>query len=350
MAVRNLVVVGASAGGVEALTSLFHHLPADLQAAFLVVLHVPTTGKSILPDILNRISPMHASHAENGEEIQPGRIYVAPSNYHLMIGHGKTLLSLGPRVNGVRPSIDILFHTAAEARNYKVIGVILSGTMMDGAMGLQDISAAGGVTIVQNPDEAIFPGLPLHSIQNVRIDYVESIEGIANTIVRLVSEPVEQSEKQVTGTNMQDGNEILQEDHRHFVADDHTSPRTLLTCPECGGVLWELNRKGITRYQCQVGHVFSQESLVDEQDGAVEYALWAAVRILEEKASLAKRLANRAEERSMKRSMQGFLQTAADSEAKAGVIRALLMKENGKVLSLPDTFDVANAPEGEEET
>ncbi len=339
MAAINLIVVGASAGGVEALTTLFSYLPADLPAAILVVLHVPTTGKSILPTILNRKSHLKASHVVSGEKIQPGHIYVAPSNYHLIVSDGKMVLSSGPRVNGVRPSIDILFHSVAEVPDSNLAGIILSGTMMDGAMGLQDISSRGGVSIVQSPDEAAFPGLPQYVIQTVQVDYVQSIEEIAETIIDLVNQPDWSIRKQRTNTEMKEGKELLNQDHEHFVADDYTSPRTLLTCPECGGVLWELTEKGIVRYQCQVGHIFSQDSLVSKQDGAVEYALWAAVRILEERASLSKRLASRADERDMKRSKEAFSRTAADAEAKAEVIRSLLMRENPETEGLPVPFN-----------
>ncbi len=342
MAASNLVVVGASAGGVEALISFFSQLSANLQAAVLVVLHVPTTGTSILPSIINRKSSMPASHVVDGEEIKTGHIYIAPPNYHLIVEDEKLLLSHGPRVNGVRPSIDILFHSAAKSNGPNVIGVILSGTMMDGVMGLQDVKTAGGITIVQNPDEASFPGMPMNAIERVDVDYVLTIENMAEMIVRLVEERSAQREKKTMSMNIGKVSEKLQLDRKHFEMDDQTSPRTLLTCPECGGVLWELSEQGILRYQCQVGHIFSGESMIAEQDGAVEYALWAAVRVLEERAALSRRMASRSKERGSKRSAEIFNRTAGEAESKADTIRDLLLKGGANLPDLPESIDVVD--------
>ncbi len=338
MTANNLVVIGASAGGVEALLSLFSQLPSNLNAAVLVVLHVPATGTSILPTILNRKSHMPASHITNGQEMHPHHIYIAPPNFHMMVSDGKMLLSSGPRVNGVRPSIDTLFLSAAQSQASRLIGVILSGTMMDGTMGLRKIEENGGDTIVQDPAEAAFPGLPLHAIEKVDVDYVLPIEEIAGTIVRLMQEPPKRRAKFAAELGMEEEQQELHTDHELFAGGGNTSPRSLLTCPECGGVLWEVTERGIVQYVCQVGHTFSEESMVSEQDGAVEHALWSAVRILEEKAMLSRRLASRAEEYGMRRSTQSFLQAADDAEAKGNAIRSLLKGSAGPV----EVFETAN--------
>ncbi len=203
MAASRLIVVGASAGGVEALTLLFSKLPVDLQAAVLVVLHVSSSRTSLLPSIINRKSQMPASHAIHGEEIHNGHIYIAPSDNHMIVKDGRLLLTHGPRINKVRPSIDVLFHSAAESHNSNVIGVILTGTLTDGVQGLQDVKLAGGTVIVQNPHEAAFSGMPSHAIENVDADYVLTIDNIAETITRLVEEPGALEGKQTKSTKIE---------------------------------------------------------------------------------------------------------------------------------------------------
>jgi two-component system, chemotaxis family, protein-glutamate methylesterase/glutaminase len=185
----DVVVVGASAGGVEALTNLVRALPGDFGAPVLVVLHIPATGASVLPQILSRAGPLHARHAEDGEPLERGCIYVAPPNCHLLVQQGTATLTRGPLENGVRPAINPLFRTAAAAYGDHAAGVILSGSLDDGALGLFAIKAAGGTTLVQDPEEALYPSMPSNAITYARPDYILSINEIAETLVRLTTAP-----------------------------------------------------------------------------------------------------------------------------------------------------------------
>jgi two-component system chemotaxis response regulator CheB len=187
---HDLVVVGASAGGVEALSTLVHSLPADLPAALFVVLHMPNGRTSFMAHILARAGKLQAAHAEDGERIVHERIYVAPPDRHLLIKRGHVHLVAGPKENGCRPAVDPLFRTAARAYGRRVVGVVLSGSLDDGTAGLLAIKMQGGVAIVQDPDEALFPGMPLSALENVDVDHRLPLKGIAAEVVRLAHEPV----------------------------------------------------------------------------------------------------------------------------------------------------------------
>ena len=192
MPVHDIVVVGTSAGGVEALTALVHELPPDLPAAAFVVLHVPPYAVSRLPQILNRSGPVPAAHAEHGDRIVPGRIYVAPPDRHLLVRRGWVELSRGPRENHSRPAVDLLFRSAARAYGPRVVGVVLSGALYDGAAGMMAVKARGGVAVVQDPAEAAVDSMPRSALRFVEADYVLPAAEIAPALVRLVQEPVRQ--------------------------------------------------------------------------------------------------------------------------------------------------------------
>ena len=181
----NIIAVGASAGGVEALVRLVAALPAGLPASVFVTLHVPATFPSALPAILSRAGGLPAAHARDGQAFLPGHIYVAPPDHHLLLEGGAVRLSHGPRENGSRPAIDVMFRSAAHAHGPRVAGVVLTGTLYDGTGGLITIKRAGGVAIVQDPDEAAFAAMPRSAIGGDHPDYVLPLTGIAATLVRL---------------------------------------------------------------------------------------------------------------------------------------------------------------------
>lgn len=180
-----LVVVGASAGGIEPLTEIVGALPAELHAAVAVVLHVPPTG-SRLPEILSRSARMPAVHAISGERLDAGRIYVAPPDHHLLVGDGRCIVVGGPRENGMRPAIDPLFKSAALAFGARTVAVVLSGTRDDGALGARAVAAGGGCVFVQDPAEADFPGMPESAIARDHPDRVMAAAKIAPAIVEAV--------------------------------------------------------------------------------------------------------------------------------------------------------------------
>jgi two-component system, chemotaxis family, protein-glutamate methylesterase/glutaminase len=180
------VVIGASAGGVEVLKRVVNGLPADLRAAICIVLHIAPGSPSMLPHILSRAGPLPCRAAQDGERLRQGVILVAPPDHHLAIGHGHVRVTGDPRENGHRPAVDVLFRSAAAALEGRVVGVVLSGTRDDGSAGLAVIKAKGGATIVQDPEEAMYAGMPASAIANVAVDAIVPSDLVASTIAAMV--------------------------------------------------------------------------------------------------------------------------------------------------------------------
>nr|WP_290225208.1 chemotaxis protein CheB [Trichocoleus desertorum] len=322
-----VIAIGASAGGVEAIAQVAKTLPPDLPAAVLVVVHFPAHGKSVLPKILNRFGPLPASHAEDGAAILPGHIYIAPPDYHLIVKPGSLSLSHGPRENGHRPAIDMLFRSVARAYGPRTIGVVLSGALDDGTIGLELIKTQGGIAIAQDPNEALFDSMPRNAIANVEVDYVLRIADIAPTLSKLVNSPI--PEKVMTpydNTQIEQEAEVVAEDKAALERGEYAGRSSAVTCPECGGVLWELRNDNLVRFRCHVGHAYSLDSLVSEQADMVEQALWCAVRALEEKAALARRMVSHARQQRHSLTENQFQERAHEAERNASLLRQLLLQ------------------------
>ena len=313
---RDIVVIGASAGGIEALGGLVRHLPADLGAAVLVVLHLAPEHKSVLPRILSSAGPMPAKHAHNGEALVPNCIYVARPDHHLLLHESHIRVIRGPRENGHRPAIDPLFRTAAYTYGPRVIGVVLSGALDDGTAGLIAIKNQGGLAVVQDPNDALVDGMPRSALENVEIDHVLPVAELGKLLPELVAETV--SEPAVAAHSaMLEVESTLQVRGSTDGALKVGDPSSL-GCPECGGVLHEMHGRR------RVGHAFAPESLYLEQRTAMEGALWAALRALEEQASLARRMAIRARELRQVRSATRFDERADAAEGQARTVRDAL--------------------------
>ena len=288
MKARDIVVIGASAGGIEALCKLLARLPENLPAALFVVLHISPLRTSVLPDILSRKGKLPAEHPKQGQAIQQGHVYVAPPGYHMMISGDQILLSARAKENGHRPAVDPLFRSAARSYGTRVVGVILSGTLDDGTAGCTAISRCGGLTIAQDPEEAAFNGMPLSAIRNDDVSKVLTLEGIAEEITRLATTPMTQEELHLTSEERQlscaQETEILSlvdQGDSHTEMEPGAVP-SVFTCPECSGTLFE-TRESKLHFRCRVGHAYSPDSLLSEQNGSVEAALWTAIRTLERK-------------------------------------------------------------------
>jgi two-component system, chemotaxis family, protein-glutamate methylesterase/glutaminase len=293
---RDIVVIGASAGGIQALTTLVAGLPRDFPASLLVVVHIPPYSISRLPEILSRSGPLPATHAQHGEEIEPGRIYIAPPDRHLLVRAGWIELSRGPRENHARPAIDPLFRTAARTYGRRTIGIVLSGALYDGSMGLLAIKTRGGMAIVQDPKEAIVDSMPRRAIERAAADHVLPVAEIAASLTDLVQQPVvAQGENRMVNTI--DAEErleaVIAEDFVEQASDGRTEETTLFTCPDCGGVLWQGAEGPVLRFRCHVGHAFAPEVLLSQKSEELETALWSSLRLLKEKATLTQQLANR---------------------------------------------------------
>jgi two-component system, chemotaxis family, protein-glutamate methylesterase/glutaminase len=328
-----VVVVGASAGGVEALTELARGLPPDLPAAVFVVLHLPMDATSHLPSILDRAGPLPAVSAADGAPIHPGRIYIAPPNRHLMLEGDRIHLSIGPRVNSLRPSIDVLFRSAARSFGSRVVGVVLSGTLDDGTLGLDAIKMRGGMAIIQDPDEARFSGMPRSAIERVTPDYVLPVAKIPALLKKLATSTPQ-------GSPAAEGSDAVEHDVTAEMRVDDAAPPSHekrgnaasgLTCPNCHGSVWELTEGGLPRIECRVGHAFSIDAFLGEQAVALEDAIWSAINHLEERAATLRRFATRYAQ--SPRVRQNYLEQAETVGGQAMLLREGLVRvidvENG---------------------
>jgi two-component system chemotaxis response regulator CheB len=322
MAGRDIVVIGASAGGVEAVAQVVRGLPADFPGSVFVVVHFPSSVTSTLPNILGRAGPLPARHAKSGEPIRPGVVYVAPPGCHLRLGDGRLQLSRGPKENGSRPAIDPLFRTAARSFGPRVVGVILSGNLNDGTAGVISIKQRGGVAMVQSLESALYPGMPRSAMEHVAVDYAMAPHEMGKCLAELAQQPIDVVEE----GPMSDVISANQEPDEVAAADRQTQPGTpsTMSCPECHGVLWEEKDDELVQFRCRVGHAYSDEALLVHQSENLEAALWTALRALEEHSALARRLAARAGNRGHAHSASVFTEQAMDAEHHASVIRNVL--------------------------
>ena len=317
-----VVALGASAGGIEALCTVIGGLPADLPAAVVVVLHLSPAAPSVLDDILTRCSALPASFVEGDTPLEKGRVYLAPPDHHLLLEDGRLRTDRGPNVNAVRPSVDVLFGSVAEEYGPRGVGVVLSGTLDDGATGLLRIKDAGGPTIVQDPKEAVFPGMPESAISLAGPDQVAPAADIPGLIATAVRRIISDHGNPGEDWKLADS---LDPEQAGPATGSNTEDRILegrpseLTCPECGGVLWAHGGEEMT-FRCRVGHAYSPDSLVARHSQKVEEALWSAVVALEERADLFRRVSGR-----LARTGTGHLRTRFEIGADSAL-------ENAKVL------------------
>ena len=326
MAGQDIIVVGASAGGVEALSRLVAELPEDLPAAMLVVLHMGANTGTLLPKILGRQTKLPVDHPRDGEAIEPNRIYVAVPDRHLLVGEGTVRVTNGPKENGHRPAVDTLFRSAASAYGPRVVGVVLSGTRDDGTAGLRAIHARGGGGIVQDPAEALFPGMPQSALAGDQPDRVLPVAEMGSLLSELARNGLPGDGEPVTISDDLDAE--LRWAHPELEwpvpADPPFGTPSGFTCPDCHGNLWEIDDAGFSRYRCRVGHGYSADSLLVNQRTGVEAALWIAYRALEERVALCDRLADRAEGRQADITAQHFRADGAEVARQAETLRALL--------------------------
>jgi two-component system chemotaxis response regulator CheB len=317
---RDLVVIGASAGGVEALRRVVGTLPPDLPAAVCVVLHVSASSPSALAGILSRAGKLPCKPAKDGDLLVQGEILVAPPDRHLLVEDGHARVTIGPRENNHRPSIDALFRSAAEAARERVTGVVLSGMRDDGTAGLAIIKDAGGLVFVQEPKDALHPGMPTSVIAHVAVDQVLRCEELGAAIAdaawggRPPAAPTRRSAT-VPGKQLQ------------------------IVCPECGGVLTETTEAGVPRWECHVGHLYSPNSLNTAQGFEVERALWTAMRMLRDRAALLRRLAEQAQARDHVHTEVKFRERAGETEEQAAAVMSLL-RDSSETLAAADVPSV----------
>lgn len=334
MATHDIIVIGASAGGVEALSLVVARLPRDIRAAVMVVLHV-SRGRSVLPEILTRAGRLPATHPGDGDALEYGKIYVAPPDHHLIIEPGRVRVVHGPTENGCRPAIDPLFRSAARVYGPRVVGVVLTGALDDGTAGLAAVKEAGGLAIVQDPDEAFAPSMPRSARALVDVDHVLPLAEIGVLLGGLTREetgPMPPEMGPHVGAMEPDLAEVP------VALDERGRPGhvSVFTCPECHGTLWEVDERGIVRYRCRVGHVYSADSMLAAQTDSVDRALWTALRAMEERAAFTHRLADRARARNHHFVARAFEERASVADGHASVIRELLASR-GTLHEVPDS-------------
>ena len=334
---RDLVAIGASAGGVEALKTLVGLLPADLPATVLVALHLPATARSHLASILARRSPLPVRDARPGLAVVPGEVVVAHPDAHLLVVDDRIVLGTGPRENGSRPSHDAMLRSVALARRSRVVGAVLTGLLDDGAAGLRIVHRYGGHCLVQDPAEAEFPSMPTAALRAVPTATSLPLEALAEEVVRAVAE-VPPAEPMVSEEQWQrDLAELDSALGRSPVMPDGspTGEPSPYGCPDCHGVLNTVPDPGVLRFRCRTGHAWSAESLVAQQDTDVEEALWTALRVLEERAEMSRRLADLATTNGREWSQDHFLSRASAADRSAELLRAVLRRESSQQPTAP---------------
>jgi two-component system chemotaxis response regulator CheB len=315
---RDLVVVGASGGGVEALSLVLGALPPKLPAAVAAVLHRGDRGPNVLVNILGRVSKLPVLEVTEGMPVEPGRIYIPPLDRHLLVEGDCFQLSRGPKENHVRPAVDALFRSAARSHGARAVGVILTGSLDDGTAGLLAIKRRGGLAIVQDPDEALFDGMPRSAVEHVAVDYKVPLAEVAALVSGLAGQTVTFRPELST-----QGNTGLDWDSGAYLSPGG-GPVTAITCPDCGGALREILDGDVLRFACHTGHRYGASSLVEGKDEDVESALWAGLRALNEKAELTRRMSERARARGDMGVSVRYLERIRDIEHQIKVLRDLV--------------------------
>jgi two-component system chemotaxis response regulator CheB len=330
---RELIVIGASAGGIEALQQLLRQLPANLRAAVLIVVHTSNHPASVLPNIMQRAARLPAVHPADGTLIEKGRVYIAPPDFHMIVEGNLLRVIQGPRENLHRPAIDPLFRSAAVAYGRRVIGVILTGALDDGTSGLMVVHAHGGEAIVQDPQTALFSSMPASALEQVPTAQVVPLHQMGARLSELVQEKLPDPVLPGRGSNERDVEtvreiKIAELDMSVMKENNHPGQPSAFACPDCGGVLWESDQNGFLRFRCRVGHAFTARHLGAEQRHAIETALWAALRALEESASLYSRMAECASDALHDQTAGRFVDRASDTKVNARVLREFLLSVN----------------------
>ena len=341
---RNLIVIGGSAGAVEALTLLVATFPQDLDAAVCVVVHRPAYVRSSLAEILSRAGPLPAVSAAQGMHLQPGRIHVAATDHHLLVERrgdprrraateipslGTLRVTRGPKENRARPAIDPLFRSAALSFGPRAIGVLLSGALDDGTAGLWAIRDRGGLAVVQDPADAAMASMPASALTEVGADHVARATELGALLGRLTRLPIDAAAVAEWAAS---GDDELRREVAMAAIDDDTHERperygvpSRFACPDCSGSLWDTsNGRGPIRLRCSVGHAYSPAGLADAQNEQIEHGLWAAVRALEDKAAFARLRAARASDRGLTAVALQYEAEVEATLAQAAAIRGVL--------------------------
>lgn len=326
---KDIIVVGASAGGIEALRVLVGALPEDLAASVFVVLHTSPESPGMLAGILDRFGSLSAVTAKDGERIRPGTIYVAPPDRHLLIEPGVVRTTRGPKENRFRPAVDPLFRSAAQTYGPRVIGVILTGYLDDGTAGLWTVKQLGGTTIVQDPEDALVPFMPQNALAHVKVDYCLPLEEIAPLLVRLTTEAVEEEGAYQVPKEIEIEVNIAKEQRALDAGVLELGEPSNYACPECHGVLLQITDGTLFRFRCHTGHAYSVESLLADITEKMDDALWNSIRAFEEGELFMRHMAEHLGEGHNGHSAESFLKRAQEAKRQANLMRQAAMNGDG---------------------
>lgn len=333
---RDIVVMGASAGGIPPIQRVLSALPTDFPAAVLIVIHTAAEGPRLLSGVISRMSALPVAYAVDGDTPKKSTVYLAPPDRHLLIENNRMRLTAGPHENRHRPAIDPLFRSAANDRGSRVAAVLFSGLLDDGTAGLRAVARHGGVSIIQDPGEARFASMPENALKHDSPQYVLPVGKIAATLVALVGNgggrEVRKSHRQPDSAN-----EVkIAEIDLSAIERDKAGVPSVYSCPECNGTLWEVKEGKLLRFRCRVGHAYGAESLLASKNEELESALWTALRALEEKAALHHRLSQEAARKRNSWVARHFQRTADEVYQQAQAIRRLLLAPEQHPLSGTD--------------
>jgi two-component system, chemotaxis family, protein-glutamate methylesterase/glutaminase len=341
MNARDIIVIGTSSGGLEALKELVAQLPPDFPATIFVVRHIGETIETVLPQILEQSGHLTATLAAECEYFKRGHIYCAPSRHHMVIEDDRLRLTKGPKENRFRPAVDPLFRSAALALGTRVVGVILTGSLDDGTAGLAAIKHFGGIAIVQDPREARYPSMPQSALRNVHVDYCLPLREIAPLLVNLANDPVSSFFEHSVDENLLIENRIAFGDFDALASIDQLGDLSRFTCPACHGAMREIQQANPSRFRCSTGHAYTAASLLADQNVNLEDILSNTLRALEENVALADYL--REYEREMCLPHEGTVLDLEAEKYRAHLIQMLLLHLNGPFRASSPTL-IENLP------
>ena len=318
---RNIIVIGASAGGFEALKKFVNDLPPDLDASIFIVWHMSPDVRGVLPDVLNRFNTIKAANAYDKESIKPNRIYVAPPDHHLIIEEGRVRVTRGPKENRFRPAVDPLFRSAAYVYGDRVIGIILSGALDDGTAGLWRIKANGGITVVQDPADAEVPSMPENALREVKVDYCVPVAELAGLVVKLSSEEINSNKDVMKDEKTKIEINIAAEKNALQLGSLNIGVLSPYTCPECHGVLSKIMDGNIIRFRCHTGHAYSADTLLVSLTEGIEDSLYSAIRGMDENILLLNHIGDHYAEANQPKLAAVYFKKAKETEERSDLIR-----------------------------
>lgn len=337
MANRDVLAIGTSAGGVEALIFLAKRFPREFPAAVFVTIHLPSHSRSLLDELLTNAGPLRAQFARDGDTVRKGQIYIAPPDRHLLLDGDRVGLGEGPRENNARPAIDPMLRSTALCCSGRAVGVVLTGSLGDGASGLWAVRQGGGITVVQDPTDAAFSEMPLTALNRANPDHVVTLNEMPGLLQRLAHEPA--GEARPLPHSIKYEVQVARTGQGNMEEMDSIGRRSVLACPDCGGVMWEIDEEDLIRYRCHVGHTYTAEVMSLALDEGLRRALASALRALEERVALARKLQRQAADSDHRLLAQNWAEKAREFEREMDVIR-------GSIRRMDRLAAAADAPKG----